>query len=166
MTRSLQGFLKELLGCDRVSLSGKPKVDCGAAGIDGTIEVPPASALANVCFVNPPGAVGWFQFPPASLVQFGCVALHPAPNGGVISWERAFQEQFLDVPIRKREPQIPTHRANNDLGSKCRHLNSAGRGLLMEYIASYQTRSLSFCNTARRAVAPAHARTLRRNMDR
>ena len=49
---SLQGFLKESLGCDRVSLSGKPKVDCGAAGIDGTIEVPPASALANVRFVN------------------------------------------------------------------------------------------------------------------
>jgi hypothetical protein len=32
-------------------------------------------------------------------------------------------------------------------GSKCRHLNSAGRGLIMEYIAAYQTRSLSFCNT-------------------
>ena len=34
-------------------------------------------------------------------------------------------------------------------GSKCRHLNSAGRGLLMEYTAAYQTRSLSFCNTAK-----------------
>ena len=33
-------------------------------------------------------------------------------------------------------------------GSKCRHLNSAGRGLIMEHTAAYQTRSLSFCNTA------------------
>src|ERR1700682_1973331 len=33
-------------------------------------------------------------------------------------------------------------------GSKCRHLNSAGRGLIMEYTAAYQTRSLGFCNTA------------------
>jgi hypothetical protein len=32
-------------------------------------------------------------------------------------------------------------------GSKCRHLNSAG-GLIMEYTAAYQTRSLRFCNTA------------------
>src|SRR5713226_9636337 len=32
-------------------------------------------------------------------------------------------------------------------GSKCRHLNSAGRGLFMECAAEYQTRSLSFCNT-------------------
>ena len=34
----------------------------------------------------------------------------------VVSRETSFHEQFLDVPIRKREPQIPTHRVNNDLG--------------------------------------------------
>src|SRR6266436_2600224 len=33
-------------------------------------------------------------------------------------------------------------------GSKCRHLNSAGRVLIMEYTAAYQARSLSFCNIA------------------
>src|SRR5690242_21795838 len=32
-------------------------------------------------------------------------------------------------------------------GSKCRHLNNAGLGLIMEYTAAYQTRSLSSCNT-------------------
>src|ERR1700693_1803926 len=87
ITRSLQGFLEELLGRSRVSLSGKPEVDRGAGGIDGTIQVPPAPTLTNVRFVDPPGAVGWFQFSPASLIQFGCIALHPAPNGGVISRE-------------------------------------------------------------------------------
>src|SRR5260370_18280501 len=34
----------------------------------------------------------------------------------VVSRETSFHEQFLDVPIRKREPQIPTHRVNNDPG--------------------------------------------------
>jgi hypothetical protein len=71
MTRSLQGFLEELLGRSPVSLSGKPKVDRGSGGINGTIQVPPAPTLANVRFVDPPGAVSWFQFPSASLVQFG-----------------------------------------------------------------------------------------------
>src|SRR5437879_996814 len=104
MTRSLQGFLEELLGRSCVSLSGKPEVDRGAGGIHGTIQVPPTPALANVCFVDPPGSIGWFQFPPASLVQFGCIALHPAPNGRVVSRETSFHEQFFDVPIRKREP--------------------------------------------------------------
>jgi hypothetical protein len=148
MTRSLQGFLEELLGRRRVPLSGKPEVDRGASGIDGTIQVPPAPTLANVRFVDPPGAVGWFQFPPASLVQFGCVALHPAPNGGVIGRETSFQEQFLDVPIRKREPQIPTDCANNDLGFEVPPFEHAGRVLIMEHTAAYQTRALSFCNTA------------------
>jgi len=40
-------------------------------------------------------------------------------------------------------------------GSKCRHLNSAGRGLIVEYTAAHQTRSLSFCNTSQpRRVVP------------
>ena len=66
MTRSLQGFLEELLGRSRVSFSGKPEVDRGTGGIDGTIQVPPTPTLANVRFVYPPGAVGWFQFSSAS----------------------------------------------------------------------------------------------------
>jgi hypothetical protein len=75
MTRSLQGFLEELLGRSRVSLSRKPEVDGGAGGIDGTIQVLPAPTLADVRYVDPPGTVAWFQFPPASLVQFGGVRL-------------------------------------------------------------------------------------------
>ena len=71
MTWSLQGFLEELLGRRHVWLCGKPEVDRGAGGIDGTIQVPPVPTLANVRFVDPPGTVGWFQFSPASLVQFG-----------------------------------------------------------------------------------------------
>jgi hypothetical protein len=71
MARSPQGPLEELLGRSRISLSGKPEVDRGASGIDGTIQIPPVPTLANVRFVNPPGAVGWFQFPPAPFVQFG-----------------------------------------------------------------------------------------------
>jgi hypothetical protein len=69
----------------------------------------------------------------------------------VVNRETSFHEQFLDVPIRKREPQIPTDRANNDLGFEVPPFERAGRGLIMEYIAAYQTRSLSFCNTAVRS---------------
>jgi len=93
-----------------------PEVDRGAGGVDGTIQVPPAPTLANVRFVDQPGAVSWFQFPSASLVQFGCVALHPAPNAVVVCRKTSFHEQFFDIPIRKREPQIPADRTNNDLG--------------------------------------------------
>jgi hypothetical protein len=59
---------------------------------------------------------GRFQFAPTSLVQFRGIALHPAPNGGVVRREISFQEQLLDIAIGKREPKIPTDGANNDLG--------------------------------------------------
>jgi hypothetical protein len=38
MTRGLQGFLEELLGRSRVSLSGKQEVNRGAGGIDRTLD--------------------------------------------------------------------------------------------------------------------------------
>jgi len=103
VTGSLQGFLEELLGRSGVTLRGKPKVDCGACGIDGPIQVPPVPALANVRFIDPPRTVGRFQFAPASLVEFRGVTLNPTPNAGVVSRQTSFHEQFFDVPIRKRE---------------------------------------------------------------
>jgi hypothetical protein len=99
MTRSQQGFIEELLGCSHVSLSGKPKIDCGVAGVDGMIEAPTAATLANVHFVDPPGPVSWSQFPPGISI-----ALHPSPSSGVVSKETSFHEQLLDLPIRKGEP--------------------------------------------------------------
>src|SRR5712692_2054073 len=110
---------------------------------------PPKSRAAQrtVRFVDPPGAVGWFQFQPASLVQFGCVALHPAPNGGVGSSGISFHAQFLDVPIRQREPQIPTDRANNDLGFEVPPFKQ-GWSRFGHRLAAYQTRAPCFCNTS------------------
>jgi len=135
MTRSLQGFLEELLARSHVSLSGKPEVDRGAGGIDGTIQVPPTPTLANVRFVNPPGAVGWFQFPPASPVQFGCVALHPAPNGGVVSGGPRSMSNSSTSRYESENRRYQRTAQTMISGSKCRHLNSAGRGLIMETAA-------------------------------
>ena len=101
MTRSLQGFLEELLGRSRVSLSRKPEVDCGAAGIDRTIQVPPVSALANVRFVDPPGAVG----PVSVRAGIFCSVRGRSAAPSAKSWcgqqEDLLDEQFCNVPIRK-----------------------------------------------------------------
>src|SRR5215469_7732541 len=101
MTGSLQGLLKELLGRSRITFGGKPKVDGGTGGIDGTIQVSPVPALANIRFVDSPRAVGRFQFAPAFPVQHRRVALHPTPHAGVVSSQTTFYKQFFNVPIRK-----------------------------------------------------------------
>ena len=110
---------------------------------------PPESRAAQrtAGFVDPPGAFGWFQFLPASLVQFGCVALHPGPNGGVGSRQTPLQEQFLDVPIRKREPQIPTDGAKNDLGFEVPPFKQSWPRF-GHRLAAYQTCAPRSCNTS------------------
>jgi hypothetical protein len=71
------------------------------------------------------------------------VLLWLAANGSVISREAAFHDQFLDVPIGKREPQIPTDRANNDLGFE---LPPFKQGWLQfgHRLAAYQTSRAPF----------------------
>jgi len=138
MTRSLQGFLEELLGRDRVSLSGKPEVDCRAGGIDGTIQVPPARTLANVRFVDPPGAVGWFQFSPASLVQFG---RERCTRRQIVVWSAGRPRSVSNSSTSRYESENRRYQRTAQTmisGSKCLHLNSAGHGLIMESTAAYQ----------------------------
>ena len=152
MTRSTQGFLEELLGSSRVSLSGKPKVDRGASGIDGTIQVSPVPALANVRFVDPPGAVGRFEFAPASLVQFGSVR---CTQRQMVVWSAGRPRSMINSSTSRYESENRRYQRTAQTitsGSKCRHLNNASRGWIMGYTADYQIRSLSFCNTAFRCV--------------
>ena len=58
-------------------------------------------------------------------LQFGTVALDPAPDCRVVRFQPALAEQFFDIAERERVPQIPAHRITS--GSVCRHLKIAGR---------------------------------------
>jgi hypothetical protein len=60
--------------------------------IHRTIQVSPVPALADIRLVDPPGAIGGFQFSTTSFVQFSCVALHAGPNGGVVGRQTPFYE--------------------------------------------------------------------------
>src|SRR5262249_58439049 len=74
-----------------------------------------APATQIISFVHSPGTVGRFQFPAATLVELRRVALDPPPDRGVVRSKAPLNQKFLDVPIRQGEPQIPTHRAKNNL---------------------------------------------------
>ena len=61
----------------------------------------------------------------------------------MVSWQTPFEEQLLDVPIRKREPQIPTDGANDDLGFKVPPFKQ-GWPRFGHRLAAYQTRAPRF----------------------
>src|SRR3954452_4274528 len=45
-----------------------------------------------------------------------CEALHPPVHGDVVDLDPARGQELLDVAVREPEPQVPTHRQNDDLG--------------------------------------------------
>jgi len=69
--------------------------------------VGPLALHPNVGLIDPPGAIGRFQFPTTTLVQFGRIALDPSPDAGVVSWQASLGEKLLDVTIRERKSQVP-----------------------------------------------------------
>jgi hypothetical protein len=54
-----------------------------------------------------PGIVRGFEAFTQTLLQFRGVTLHPLPEGDVIHGDAALGEQFLDVPVRQGETQVP-----------------------------------------------------------
>jgi hypothetical protein len=48
-----------------------------------------------------------FQLPPHPPVEFGSVALHPAPNRRVTDTQTVFRHQFFQISIAKREALVP-----------------------------------------------------------
>ena len=50
------------------------------------------------------------------LLQFGTVALDPAPDGRVVRFQAALAEQLFDIAKRERVSQVPAHGAQNQLG--------------------------------------------------
>jgi hypothetical protein len=45
----------------------------------------------------------------AAFVQLGCIGLHPAPNAAGIHPDTTFGQQFGDVLVGERIPEIPAH---------------------------------------------------------
>jgi hypothetical protein len=51
----------------------------------------------------------------APIIEFGCVARHPAKHCRMIHVESALQHQFIDVTVAQRITQIPPYPTQNDL---------------------------------------------------
>ena len=55
----------------------------------------------HIGFINTPGFVGWLEMPAQPLLEFRPVALHPAPDRRVVSFQAAFIEELFDIAERE-----------------------------------------------------------------
>src|SRR5262249_26568745 len=77
-----------------------------------------ASSHPGKCRFHRPATSRWLASIPADISCSARVR-SAAPSAQMVVWSAGrhpFDEKLLDVPIRKREPQIPTDRANNNVG--------------------------------------------------
>ncbi len=65
--------------------------------------------------IDTPGLVGWFETMAQPLLQFGTVALDPAPDCRVVRLQAALAEQLFGIAERERVPKGPAHGAKNQL---------------------------------------------------
>ena len=70
----------------------------------------------NVGLIDTPGLIGWLEMTAQPRLQFGTVALDPAPDCRVIRLQAALTEQLFDIAERERVPQVPAHGTKNQLG--------------------------------------------------
>ena len=111
-------------------------------GIDGSVEVAPTTLDTNAGLIDTPEPVGWFEMTAQPLLQFGTVALDPAPACRGVRLQAALTEQIFDIAQRERAPKGPAHGAKNQRGSACRHLKIADRIAFFMISLGYQPRRL------------------------
>ena len=107
MIRGRQDLAEKLLGRPGIPVLREVEIESSAAGVDRSIEVRPATGDANISFIDSPGGARPFQFGPHPPVEFGSVALHPAPNRRVIDAQASFCHEFFQITIAERETEIP-----------------------------------------------------------
>ena len=151
MTRGCgwEGLLsaKQAFGGFGVAQRRKQKINCGPGGIDGPVQVAPATLNSNVSLVHAPGLVSRLKMAPEPLLEFGRIALYPAPHGGMIRFQAAFLQQLLHVPKRQGITQVPADRAKNKLRFCLSPLEDRWSGCHHGVHSAYQHVAFKSCNT-------------------
>ena len=66
--------------------------------------------------IDTPRFVGWLEMTAQPPLQFGTVALDPAPDCRVVRLQAALAEELFDIAEQERVPQVSAHSAKNQLG--------------------------------------------------
>src|SRR5712691_9657687 len=88
-------FREEALGCLSISGGTEQKFQGVSTRIYSAIEVHPDLFHFDVRLIDAPRVVGRLEMGPTALLQFGCVALHPAVDGGVIDVQSPLEHHLF-----------------------------------------------------------------------
>ncbi len=101
MCRISQRLAAQACGRCGIASPREHEVDCGAGGIEGAVEVAPAPLDTNVGLIDTLGPVDCLEMTAQPLLEFGPIALDPAPDRRVVYLQVALAEQFFDIAERE-----------------------------------------------------------------
>src|SRR5207253_2386613 len=109
------------LGQQCLGRSGRTKrreeeIDRRSRRVDSSIEVKPTAFYPNVGLIHAPGFVGRLQMRSSPLLEFRCIVLNPTPDRRMVDLQASFDQQLLDITIRKGVAKVPANGTKNDLG--------------------------------------------------
>jgi hypothetical protein len=126
-----KALLEEALCGGCIPLRRKPKIDSCARRIDGPVEVAPVSTLTNVGFVNPQEPLVGFNSRRHLLLSSGayrCTQRH------TLVWSAGRPRSVRSSSTSRYDSENRRYQRTAQRivsGAKCRHLNSAGLGLVI-----------------------------------
>src|ERR1039457_2232432 len=133
---------KQALGSIGVAKRRQQEIDGGSPGIDGPVQVAPATLHADVGFVDSPRLVCRLEMLSQSLLQLRAVILHPAPDRCVIDIEATLLQQFLNIAQRKRIAKIPPDRTEYEAGFGLPPFEDRGSGYHFAILSRHQPAAL------------------------
>src|SRR5260370_1356786 len=108
--------VRQRFGQQRLGRIGRTKrreeeIDRRPRRIDASKEVEPAAFDPDVSLTHPPGFVGRLQMRSSPLLEFRCIVLNPSPDRRMVDLHPAFNQQLLDITIRKGVAKVPAGNA-------------------------------------------------------
>ena len=147
MRRISQRLAEQASGRPGIAPHREHEVDRGAGGIEGSVEGAPAPLDTNVGLIDTPGRVGGLEMTAQPLLQFGAVALDPAPDGRVVRLQAALAEQLFDIAERERVPKVPAYGAQNQPGLRLSPLEHRRADCLLHDLFRLPAAVGHSCNT-------------------
>jgi hypothetical protein len=124
MSHTPQSQLQKVLRGHSIPIRRKQESNRIAFRIDCSVQIGPSTSHAHIGFIHTPRPVWVAKMAPYALVQKRRIVQDSTSNGGVIHAESPFGNQFFQLAVTERVPQIPTNTQQDHLLLKMSSLKS------------------------------------------
>src|SRR6476620_10078153 len=92
IARRAQSLTEEAFGSGRIPLRGEQKLDCLTGRVHSAVQISIFPLDPYIGFIRTVALVSGLQMGSASLIELGCIDLHPTPNAARVNGHATFRQ--------------------------------------------------------------------------